>query len=623
MADTAFFSCQSVKSYDLVSVFPCKQGDGAYRSSYDELRKRSVNESKYHDRLLPDLVPILNHAAPEVKFYPAAVLRPVLVTLTSIFLDRVLRVLHRVKQYKISDLGVLVVLPHNIFDSLGSLQSSAVVSWNFNQWLIQKIASALGVNVDVVIPADEYPEYKIKSPQMNLLAGPVGNKEGMVENLILKIKNRFLYEIRRSPSFTARYSSMGFSGDDYYLSMHGFYGPFGLIRNIRPLNWTPVSRDTVLRNKISGDYGDTLSIGMIDLLKSVTKNMVGEVDFEYLGAAYAQFFAECFPENCLEGLSANLMSARGCLNVSRRRPHIIGSDLAAEKAFFVAAVVKEDQGRLTGAQHAGHYGYIESMSLVAEFEYPHLNEMITYGWTEFDLDLPKCRALPLPSPRLSELKRQYASTVDEMLFKAEGSRILFMPNHLPRFPLISTCGQARIDFVDQIVRSRQGLVKHLCDQGVSMDLKPYSNYNVDLFSEHYATLSKLGGDNFKLLTSTQKGLSPGLLRNYRLVLWDQIGTGALDCFVSKIPAMIYWERIYSQESAAAKGLVSQLEEVGVVHSSPKTLADEIRTFLADPSGWMSEERRVKAIDEFCFKFARTDKNWPTLWRNALKKVTEP
>jgi hypothetical protein len=192
-----------------------------------------------------------------------------------------------------------------------------------------------------------------------------------------------------------------------------------------------------------------------------------------------------------------------------------------------------------------------------------------------------------------------------------------MTNFLRRFSYISTCGATRVDFNNEILSSQKRLIKGLADAAIRVDHKPYSQGVVDLASDHFAELDKLGGKNYCLLESKQKGLSSDLIGNYEMILWDQIGTGALDCFVSKIPTMVYWDRIYSRESKFARPIISELERVGVVHSSQDSLINETIQMLKDPCDWMRDRDRQSAVNTFCDRFARTDKNWPTLWRRTL------
>ena len=80
--------------------------------------------------------------------------------------------------------------------------------------------------------------------------------------------------------------------------------------------------------------------------------------------------------------------------------------------------------------------------------------MFTWGWNKFEKNLSKTLSVPLPSPRLSEFAKFYS----QRKISKRTNKILMMTNLIHRFPHISTCGQARIDFIDeQIVNTKDSI----------------------------------------------------------------------------------------------------------------------------------------------------------------------
>ena len=153
--------------------------------------------------------------------------------------------------------------------------------------------------------------------------------------------------------------------------------------------------------------------------------------------------------------------------------------------------------------------------------------------------------------------------------------------------------------------------------GLTISHKPYNMKFLDLYPRHYRRLEIAGGSGYHLLKSTQKGLSVKLIRTCRILVWDQIGSGTLEAFTSEVPTIVYWKRIYSREAPWARDLVAALEQYGIVHSEPDTLAQEIKTYLADPEAWMKNDGRNQAIKAFCQKFALTDPLWHYKWKEFL------
>ena len=162
-------------------------------------------------------------------------------------------------------------------------------------------------------------------------------------------------------------------------------------------------------------------------------------------------------------------------------------------------------------------------------------------------------------------------------------------------------------------------MRSIKDAGLTISHKPYSMKFVDLYPTHYSRLEIAGGSCYRLLKSTHKGLTIKLIKTCRILLYDQIGSGTLEAFTSEVPTIVYWKRIYSREAPWAKKLVADLEQYGVVHSEPATLAQEIKTYLADPEVWMNNYGRKQAIKAFCQNFALTDPRWYDKWKEFLSQ----
>ena len=102
-------------------------------------------------------------------------------------------------------------------------------------------------------------------------------------------------------------------------------------------------------------------------------------------------------------------------------------------------------------------------------------------------------------------------------------------------------------------------------------------------------------------------------------MWDQIGSGTLECLTADVPSLVYWRRIYSQEVPWARPLLAELERCGVVHTHPARLAASLGEYLKDPEAWMADRERREAIAAFCREYARTDPRWPAIWRRQLQE----
>jgi len=318
----------------------------------------------------------------------------------------------------------------------------------------------------------------------------------------------------------------------------------------------------------------------------------------------------------IEGLSCNLQVASNIIKKTKAK-NIISSDITTDVVSFLSVALKENKknGQVIGVQHGGHYGYIDATSQHAEIEYAICDKFVTWGWSEFDQTLPKTTAIKLPSPRLSN--------IDWIVPKNKNipeKKILFMPNFLRRFPLLTTCGHSRIDFRDKIFSSRLALIEKMSEVASRIDVKPYDKNNLEFAKENYLLLEQVAKKNVRIIESTQKGLTASLIEGYDLIVWDQIGTGTLDCFVAGIPCLVYWDEIYARPATHAAPYTDLLKEQGVLHSQPESIAVAIDAIFTDFDGWMTEPSRVGAIKSFVNAYANAEADWARIWKSKLREI---
>lgn len=609
IADTAFIDSFTIKQCNLLSVFPREEGDGAYRADLDSLLKRSKLQSGYYEVLLPKLVPIFKKYMPaagsEVKYF----LRPVLVTITSLVIDRCIRVIHRIRQQQDRNIAIVEVEP------IGSIQwlSEINQTWRVNQEIIQSIMLALGFEKVHVFNRESYPEYPDDHKQRNLLFRP--QRPG-ISGIIVKFLSCYYRLLRSIPSSKAKFQSLGFGADHYYLSKRGFFGLSGILQKSLDIKLDPAIKNAKLREDLLADVGEIIR-PQFELLLSKLDSSISQSELLNLSKAYVNILINWFPVGFLEGLPQNFEKTTASLKMSDVIG-VIGESLNSDVGYFECASARLAGKTVIGVQHGGHYGYIED-TYMGQFEYALFDKIITWGWKNIDPHLPQCETIALPSPRFSEkpLKANYLKPI--IRSSAKSCDILFFSNLFHRFPHASTSGSVRVDFIDEITRSQEELVQAIKDIGLTVKHKPYNMKYVDLYPEHYRRLEIAGGSNYCLLKSTQKGLSVSLIKTCRIVLWDQIGSGTLECFTSGVPTIVYWKRIYSRESSWAKKLIADLECCGVVHTNAEELALEVKKYLDHPEEWMADKARKQAIQAFCEKFALTDSCWYSGWRDQLLK----
>ena len=616
VADKAFGDFETIKEHNLLSVFPREGGDGAYRSSLENLLQRSKLQSAYYDTVLPKLIPLFKPYMPAAGSEVGLFVRPVLLTVTSLFVDRCIRVFHRIRQHQGENIAVVAVEAISDVQWLSEIKDVSNSSWHLNQEIIQRIMVSQGFEKVVVFDRGNYPEYPNEHKQRNLVFRP--QKQGL-HGIIVKRVGRLYGLLSRISSIRAKFIAMGLGYDEFYAMKRGLYGPFGpLSRHDREIQLKSGLKDKKLRDRLLVDIESSVRPQIESFLANLIPN-INSRELICIGNAYVRMLVDWFPIGFLEGLAPNLEKTNEEIGRSGG-VGLIGSGLTSELGYFKCASARMAGRSVIGYQHAcGHYGYIEDLSGIGQIEYSLYDKMITFGWNDIDSHLPQCETIPLPCPKFSErpLKSNYLGSAKRSSVNVHD--VLFLSGIFHRFPLISTCGHVRVDFIDEITNSQEELMKVINDAGITIDHKPYSMRFIDLYPEHYRRLEVAGGGSYRLLKSTHKGLTVELVKTCRIVLWDQIGTGTLECFTSNVPTIVYWKRIYSREALWAREFIADLEHCGVVHTDANELTKEIKTYLADPKDWMFNKERKRAIHAFCHKFALTDPQWHKTWKRQLSK----
>ena len=202
--------------------------------------------------------------------------------------------------------------------------------------------------------------------------------------------------------------------------------------------------------------------------------------------------------------------------------------------------------------------------------------------------------------------------------------ILMMPNMIKRFPP-APCGASitSIDTIQEVAISITNFVHQATKKKLSILHKPYNPATVKLLAKTMRELERIGGSLYHCEQQLDKGLTFELLNRCSVVVWDQPGTGFLECLSSKIPTMVLWPRIFNQEENWVKPIFLELEKKGIIHRAAKTLVEEIHLFKLSPTLWMQDAKRVSLVDRFCEKFASTDEKWPVHWRRYFDGLSKP
>lgn len=612
LADTNFIKDKLYEGNKVCSVFPVSNGDGAKRFTADEMLDRSKILAKLYSSLVPEFCKVWHNFFSLAEKNSQDLLRPIIIYITSIYIDRLLRVDWRINQLSESTFYGLNIEKPIVWNSLDDFHSSNV-SWRLNQDLVNRILKGMGY-VDTIQSFLRFgdAEYPVLYKVDNRLFG----KRSFFSKIICKINDllSFFVIIFLKKNYIG---VIGLLGNEDALRKKGFLGIGQILCKVSIISLKSCSvKNLVLRQtlfkKISSDIEEAFFKALKEL--GIPDELIPGLTLEW-----KRMLMDWFPTNLLENFEINYQAINK--NLPKSCSAIIGSQLITEFGLLNCIVAKNRGLKVIGIQHnAGHYGYINDLSIFANFEYPLYDELITYGWSFFDEHLPKVKVSILPSPKLSEeFKKNKFMGCSENINLREYD-ILFMPNLFHRFPHASTSGQSRVDFIDEIFNSHIILMKELLSCEYKILHKPYDRKFIDLYPDYYEKISANNHINYSILRTNQKGLSDDLCSMSKIILWDQLGSGAVECFSSGVPTMIYWDRIYSEENNEAVGLVRELEGAGLLHNRLDTLVREFAVYFKDPMSWMKCEHRARTIHKFCFHYARYSVNWSEEWDIFFKKT---
>jgi putative transferase (TIGR04331 family) len=616
IADKNFINKKITSAVKFLEIFPSENSKLVYKSTLPDLLNRSILMSKLIDdtieRISENWAKHLNIGYEALKL----IVSPLSVQLTTLIIDRSLRTLFQINRSNKSEIKVLYVEPITsikYFADFNNLNHN----WHYNQYIIFRIANELGITHEEILKKSEYPEFPNNYAIKNTLFTPNRSFVKKLIDLIKKYCNDLLSNLNNTNN---KFLTVGLSSDDYYIQNKDFYNYNGIFSNLNPIEISSSNyQDSELRNSLSFNFPSELKSSFKNILMQLDST-INDGQAILISNLWANLFVEWLPIAYLENYKSNYKKITN-LFAKKNFAAIIGSSLTSDLGIFQSIYCKNNNKLIIGVQHsAGHYGYIEDLFIMSQLEFRQYDYMLTYGWDQVDIHLPKTNFIKVPCPKLSNKNLKFNYTSYKELNNTNKKDILFISNLYHRFPHASTCGQSRVDFLNDINTSRENFVQTIINNHYTINHKPYNLKYVDLYPNHFDKLKIIGGDKYSIIGVNQKGLTIDLLRTSKIVIWDQLGSGVVECFSSKVPTMIYWDRIYSKEAPWAKEIIENLSKNGIVHFNLISLEKELQIYFKSPKLWMNNKSRIDCINIFCENFTRIDDNWDIIWKNKLLNI---
>lgn len=597
-----------------VSLFPSERHEGVALSQ-EKLIELSTLYSSLYVRLC---AAVAGRLASRPGVGPAAArttVREALVPIVHFYLDRLLRL----ELLLLSRPGASWRVPRPASaptaGRCGEFNSLCFSSHDFNQDLLCRLAALWNIPLEGGLPAASEAAPARPAVNRNFEGSPASRR---VLRYGLTLLDRFLRSVgigRRIPTLSMAYHTLPLrDAGFYFLGLENVQGRFVAPR---------VTRDPSLREELLAATLRAEAPAIVDfLLASGFRNRETAVR---AAEDFADFVAEQYPPVLLEGLAPALRAADAVLSGYGRRPLWV-AEVNNDEATFLIAAARERGQEVIGFQHGGHSGYIDDHTGAVEYEYGFFDRFVSWGWDVMP-DFDVCRSIPvspLPSPWLDARARHWARALPENDRDPRGKPygFLFMSNKVYRFPPApSGAAVARSDRLKEIVAYHEELAAACAARKVGLLHKPYNEDAGRLTSGLLARLARDHAPYYRRLVTADKGLHADRLRECAMVLWDQPGTGFLECLAAGIPTLVFWPRHYNREEPRRREAFRSLEEAGLVHRTAVSALDELARFTADPAAWRAQPARVNAVKAFARELGWSDPDWVRHWKAFLKDRT--
>tara|TARA_Y100001937_G_scaffold128680_1_gene206689 strand:+ start:17646 stop:19466 length:1821 start_codon:yes stop_codon:yes gene_type:complete len=492
-----------------------------------------------------------------------------------------------------------------VIDRIEEFEGLVSADYQTNSYLIWRFGAALGYREEAD-GAGEPPSYSTPGISRNFL---------FEIPLRLKLQRRAYAYLKKAigpnPDLIP---ATGFANADPIIEARGLF--ISLFEKL-PGGWlsTQGGRDEALREDLFGSAIDAIP-GLRPLLESYGfDGRQSSAILSELRGLLTRFFPQAF----LESFQPNHEYAVARLANFRSNCLVSSGDGDSESVFYLAAA--RHLGKKTiKAQHGGLYGYVQDIAPVTEVEWPSCDIFLSWGWQTLPTGyagFSQMEVKVLPSPWLSERKNYLAGVAKKGRREFD---LLWMPQLMKRYTnapqgsssisrdLLPAMSREMVSFVDVAAAKN----------GISILCKPYNNLTVSIMAKTFAELKAIGKDCLFVSSKFEKGLTPSLLARCRMVVWDQPGTGFLECLSVGMPTVVLWSRIYCEEERWAVEEFLNLEKVGLVHRTPVSLVAEFRKFDSAPMDWISDADRAQAIRQFCDNYALTDSKWYRSWKRFFR-----
>ncbi|EMO15262.1 hypothetical protein LEP1GSC175_1691 [Leptospira santarosai str. HAI821] len=605
---------EQTRKENILSLMPTEFGGGISFSN-DEIISQSLNYSYLYETLISSLSTQIAEKF-DITFTSAKVISRVgVVPLVHFFMDRLIRL-----DLMIRLNGKVAIAKseqeYKRIDSIDSFCKDVAHSDDFNQYLLSLLAKIWDLEI-VSFPL------KAKSALSKTINGEGFNNHLFDDDYKNRFSRKVGYLLRRTSKYTGKIPAITMVNNETILFQKGLYG-FGKFSFLDDkIELSICEKDLTIRNKIFNYVVSESKEDIFLFLKSVGFRF--DLLNEKIINIFSDYLSSFFPTSLLESIIINIDRIEKRLERYKSKTIVsCGISLSNQSAILVATA-KKLKRKVIGSQHGGHHGYIKEHVWALEGEYAFCDEFITWGWRRFERipgNNSSFNTIRLPPPwlcyRVEFWKRVFRNKVRYPKLK-EFDFLLFS-NKIYPLPVAPSGAHLSINHIENFASTLLELIKKCRDKEIRIFHKPYNHLTFELIPETHRKMLSLGGTYYKIADRLDKGLTPYLVEKAHVILFDQPGTGFLECLACDIPTMVLWTRLFNTETPWAEEIFKKLEKVGIIHRTIDSLVNEIMAFKISPLDWMENPNRKNVIKKFCNEYVWTPKDWAKYWSNFVKEL---
>ncbi len=492
----------------------------------------------------------------------------------------------------------------------------------YNQWIVNSILRDLET-IDVLkykaIVTEEYGTFYsnrqgiLKRITRNLRNGTLLVKLNKLVSNIYPAVILFLSRIfNRIPIDAKNVTFISFSK-----KLHRFFWPFGPLAPLESIAFKvyPPKLNTKIKREDFLEHKDFVA----DAFKDFLMNTQGEINLpdssfftliELITEQLPTFTTEQSEVYCEKYLN-EFKQYKGSFFLA---DGVGGNTLKSLRLF----ACRELSIPVVATQHSGWGGYLANGALVNEMLIDGADHYITFGWdnkTHGESMWIK-DAIKLPSPLLSEL----ISLPRERFRHTENRSLLLSLGFIYRFPAFYN-SFLRLDIINDYIRLLESIMEDLSKAGWHLTISFYNNEVANYFSEksQYWTQSDvfnvtiLDDHNIRLRDYMQNKDFDSI---YDAIIWDIPAGGFSESISLGKKSFALLNENLINTTLESQPFLNDLYKYGIFFRDGSDLTHSLNEF-SNARDWYLNEDRQKALNNFFYKFLRSNHKWEEEWVNFL------